>query len=113
SSLLTTLGLRALAPSSPTPPNLSATFLISHFLFAYIFLSARGVKRHFKLDHNLAPREDVAKYGEAMVREGKLSRKQLDLVKRWEAAHANAVEDTASLWGVCCITMMVLAGKRL
>ena len=91
-SLLTTLGLRALSPVDPKPPNLAATFLISNFIFAYALLSTRGIKRHYNFDHNCSPREDVSKYGEAMVKEGKLDRKTLDRVKRWESAHANAVE---------------------
>lgn len=44
------------------------------------------------LDHNSAPREDLAKYGEAAVQSGKISRGTLNRLKRQEAAHANAVE---------------------
>ncbi|KAH8781751.1 hypothetical protein F5882DRAFT_406101 [Hyaloscypha sp. PMI_1271] len=91
-SLLTALGLRALSLGDPKPPNLAATFLISNFIFAYALLSTRGIKRHYNFDHNCSPREDVSKYGETMVKEGKLDRKTLDRVKRWESAHANAVE---------------------
>jgi hypothetical protein len=91
-SLPTTLGLRALSLGDPKPPNLAATFLISNFIFAYALLSTRGIKRHYNFDHNCSPREDVSKYGEAMVKKGKLVRKTLDMVKRWESAHANAVE---------------------
>ncbi|TVY46953.1 hypothetical protein LOCC1_G003230 [Lachnellula occidentalis] len=89
SSLPTLLGLH----STTTPvPSLAATFLISNFIYAYAILSTRYIKNRYKFDHNSSPREDVAKYGEAMVREGKLSAGQLAMVKRWESAHANAVE---------------------
>ncbi|PMD41899.1 hypothetical protein L207DRAFT_333389 [Hyaloscypha variabilis F] len=91
-SILTTLGLRTLSPGEPQSPNLAATFLISNFLFAYALLSTRGIKRLYKFDHNTSPREDVSKYGETLVREGKLDRKTLERVKRWESAHGNTVE---------------------
>ncbi|KAN0098984.1 hypothetical protein V8E51_014647 [Hyaloscypha variabilis] len=91
-SILTTLGLRILSPGEPQPPNLAATFLISNFIFAYALLSTRGIKRLYKFDHNTSPREDVSKYGEKLMREGKLDRKTLERVKRWESAHANTVE---------------------
>ncbi|TVY56065.1 hypothetical protein LCER1_G003706 [Lachnellula cervina] len=89
SSLLTLVGLRA---TTAQVPSLASTFLIGNFIYAYAILSTRFIKRRYKLDHNDSPREDVAKYGEAMVKEGKLSAKQLAMVKRWESAHANAVE---------------------
>ena len=47
------------------------------------------------LDHNASPREDVARYGEAAVRAGKLSRRRLEQVKRMQSAHENSVEGFA------------------
>jgi uncharacterized MAPEG superfamily protein len=55
-------------------------------------LGPRFGKIWFKFDHNVSPREDCPKYGAKMVSEGKLSQRSLDLVKRWEGAHANAIE---------------------
>ncbi|KUJ17918.1 uncharacterized protein LY89DRAFT_683903 [Mollisia scopiformis] len=94
SSLLTTLGLRALPATSPpnSVPNLASTFLIWNFLHAYAFMSTRFIKNYYKFDHNSAPREDVEKYGEKMVKDGKLTAGQLAMVKRWEAGHENCVE---------------------
>jgi len=89
SSLLTLVGLRS---TTAAVPSLASTFLISNFIYAYAILSTRFIKQRYRFDHNGSPREDVAKYGEAMVKEGKLSAKQLAMVKRWESAHANAVE---------------------
>jgi uncharacterized MAPEG superfamily protein len=89
-SLTTTLGLRALPPGISAPNHASA-FLILNFITAYV-LGPRLAKIYFKFDHNLSPREDCAKYGEKMVTEGKLSRRSLDLIKRWEGAHENATE---------------------
>lgn len=44
------------------------------------------------MDHNTCPREDVRKYAEKMVQDRKISRRTLEMIKRWEAAHANVVE---------------------
>ena len=44
------------------------------------------------IDHNLSPRGDLSKYGEVAVREGKLSRRRLDQIRRMQSAHENSVE---------------------
>ena len=90
-SLLTTLGLRASLDSRT--PNHAPAFLGFHFIYAYGILSSRTLKQWYGIDHQASPREDLAKYGEAAVREGKLTRKQLDMLKRNESAHANSVEN--------------------
>jgi uncharacterized MAPEG superfamily protein len=73
-------------------PCYAAGSIVYSFVFAYAAQSPRFIKLAYGLDHNVAPREDVAVYGDAAVKAGKLSRKQLALVKRVEAAHLNAVE---------------------
>ncbi|KAJ5374132.1 hypothetical protein N7517_006138 [Penicillium concentricum] len=89
-SLLPTLGLR----SSLNPaPNHGPIFLTFNFILAYGLLSSRTLKQWYGLDHQVSPREDLSKYGETAVREGKITRKQLDMLKRNESAHANAVEN--------------------
>ncbi|KAJ5112017.1 hypothetical protein N7532_000062 [Penicillium argentinense] len=90
SSILTTLGLRA-APSQAAP-NHATSFLIANWALAYCLMSTRGTKIRLGLDHNVSPREDLSKYGEAAVQSGKISRARLNRLKRQEAAHANAVE---------------------
>lgn len=90
SSILTTLGLRD-APGAPAP-NHGTTLLVANFILAYALMSTRGSKVRHGLDHNVAPRDDLAKYGEAAVQAGKLDRRTLNRLKRREAAHANAVE---------------------
>lgn len=45
------------------------------------------------IDNNVAPRADLATYGEAAVKSGKVSRRTLTRLKREEAAHANVIED--------------------
>lgn len=90
STTLTTLGLRA--ASGQQPPNHAAGYLVANFVLAYALLSTRGGKIRHGLDHNVSPREDLSKYGEAAVQAGKLSRTTLNRLKRQEAAHANAVE---------------------
>ncbi|KAL4973023.1 hypothetical protein BDW66DRAFT_143009 [Aspergillus desertorum] len=110
-SLLTALGL-ALGLTSPTPgltvANLGPTALSVNFIFAYGLLSSRTIKQYYGLDHNVSPREDLAKYGDAAVRSGKISQKTLDMIKRNESAHANAVENYALLVGA--VAMATVAG---
>jgi len=72
--------------------NLAPYHTMFNFLFAYVFLSSRGLKHYLKIDHNVSPREDVSKYGERAVAEGKITKRQLNLAKRNEAAHANSME---------------------
>lgn len=54
----TLLGLQG-----PNAPSYTATYLIFHFLFAYAGISTRPWKMHYKIDHNVSPREDLTKYG--------------------------------------------------
>jgi hypothetical protein len=82
-SLLTTLGLQHLPPNSPQPPSYAASAIITNFLFAHALLSARAPKFRLGLDHNVSPREDVAKYGEKMVQAGKITREQLKRLIRY------------------------------
>jgi len=93
-SLATNLGLRA-ASSSPTlsTTNYSPAFLAFHFIFAYGILSSRTLKQWYGIDHNASPREDLSKHGDAAVQSGKITQKQLDMLRRNEAVHANAVEN--------------------
>ncbi|KAJ6028956.1 hypothetical protein N7499_000098 [Penicillium canescens] len=90
SAILTTLGLRAAAGQQPA--NHAAGFLVGNWFLAFCFMSIRGEKMYYGLDHNDSPREDLSKYGERAVQEGKLSRRTLEKLKRKEAAHANAQE---------------------
>lgn len=90
STILSTLGLRA-TPGQQAP-NYAAALLIANWAFAYGLMSTRGAKIYYGIDNNVAPREDLSKYGEAAVRAGKLSQRTLNKLKRQEAAHANAVE---------------------
>lgn len=92
STFFASIGLRA-APQTASIPNYGPAFLGFNFIFAYGILSSRTLKQIYGIDHQESPREDLAKYGEAAVREGKLTRAQLDMLKRNEAAHANAVEN--------------------
>ncbi|KAJ5788613.1 hypothetical protein N7457_003603 [Penicillium paradoxum] len=80
-------------PSTNPTPNYGLYFLTFHFIFAYRVLSSRTLKQWYGIDHQVSPREDLGKYGEAAVRDGKITRRQLDMLKRNEAAHANSVEN--------------------
>ncbi|KIV78884.1 hypothetical protein PV11_06489 [Exophiala sideris] len=90
SSLAAVLGLNS---NTLTPtPNYAPYHAIFNFLSAYVFFSSRFLKNSYGIDHNVNPREDVARFGERAVQEGKITQKQLNLLKRNEALHANAVD---------------------
>lgn len=99
-SLVNNLGLRAASSSSTfTTTNYGPAFLAFHFIFAYGVLSSRTLKQWYGIDHNASPREDLAKYGDAAVKSGKITQKQLNMLRRNESAHANAVENYAFFVG--------------
>ncbi|KAI1325422.1 hypothetical protein F5Y16DRAFT_377968 [Xylariaceae sp. FL0255] len=105
-SLATSLGLR---PSSGLPiPNYATGFLTFNFFFAYGLLSSRTLKQIWGIDHNVSPREDLAKYGDAAVKSGKITQSQLDMLRRNESAHANAVENYTLL--VAALGFATIAG---
>ncbi|KAJ5684859.1 uncharacterized protein N7477_001204 [Penicillium maclennaniae] len=106
SSILSTIGLRA-APGAQTR-NYAAGFLVANWGFAYALMSTRGTKIRLGLDNNVAPREDLSKYGEAAVQAGKISQRTLNKLKRQEAAHANAVEGYPLF--VAAMLLSVVAG---
>jgi uncharacterized MAPEG superfamily protein len=114
SSLAAAIGLRGAGAGalgslqSTSVPNFGPACIIFHFLFAYGVLSSRTLKQFYGIDHNESPREDLAKYGEQAVQDGKLTRKQLQMLKRNESAHANAVENFSLL--VAGVTFASLAG---
>ncbi len=83
------LGLLSLSGGSLVAP---AGFLAWNWLFAYCALSSRTPKQYFGIDNNGNPRQDLAKYGEAAVREGKMTRGQLEMIQRMEAATANSID---------------------
>jgi uncharacterized MAPEG superfamily protein len=64
-----------------------------HFVFAYCILAPRHLKQIYGIDHNVSPREDLAKYGDAAVKSGKITQKQLDMMRRNESAQANSIEN--------------------
>jgi len=85
------LGLN-LAGSSSNKSAAPAAFLAWQWLYAYCVLASRTWKQIYGIDHNGSPRQDLNKYAEAAIRDGKLTRKQVDQLKRIEAASANATE---------------------
>ncbi|ETS74780.1 hypothetical protein PFICI_13264 [Pestalotiopsis fici W106-1] len=97
-SLATTLGLRA-ASAGAFVPNHAAGYLAFNFAWSYLALASRHLKQLWGIDHQSAPRDDIAKYGEAAVRSGKITQSQLNMLKRNEAAYANSVENYTLLVG--------------
>lgn len=97
STWVTTLGLSP--DGTGSTPAYAPYYVMANFFLAYVVLSSRPLKNALHIDHNVCPREDITKYGEAAVQKGKISRAQLNMLKRNEAAHANAVEHFPMLVG--------------
>ncbi|KAL2419312.1 hypothetical protein ABEF95_010147 [Exophiala dermatitidis] len=79
-------------PSTSSPFAAPAAFLAWNWIYAYCVLSSRTLKQIRGIDHNGNPRQDLNKYADAAVREGKLTRAQLEQIQRLEAASANSIE---------------------
>lgn len=85
--------------------NYAASLIITNFLLAFLVFSARPLKNYLKIDRNIAPREDLSKYGASEVQKGRLSQETLEILKRLESCHANAMEHLPFFIGamVCCV----------
>lgn len=92
-SLATTLGLRASSIPGSITPNYAPAFLSVNFILAYCVFAPRHLKQIYGIDHNVSPREDLGKYGEAAVKSGKITQKQLEMMRRNESAQANSIEN--------------------
>lgn len=89
------LGLGPLGLFSANPTQrfaAPAAFLGWGWLYAYCVLASRTWKQWYGIDHNGSPRQDLSKYADVAVREGKMTRKQVEQIRRVEAASANATE---------------------
>ncbi|KAJ5901387.1 hypothetical protein N7504_007381 [Penicillium tannophilum] len=98
SSILTTVGLRA-TPGEQVP-NHAATLLLANWALAYGLMSTRLTKIYYGIDNNIAPREDLATFGEAAVKAGKLDRRTLNNLKLFTAAYAGVPSETINTIGV-------------
>ncbi len=89
SSMASTLGLQAGA-SAHAP-----YYLMFNFIYTFVVLAPRHLKQIHGIDDNVCPREGVGKYGDKAVQDGKMTREQLAMIKRNEAAQANRTENFA------------------
>ncbi|MCJ1416030.1 hypothetical protein MMC32_002365 [Xylographa parallela] len=92
-SLATLLGLHTPSLPNLTTPNYAPAYIGLHFVLAYLVLAPRHLKQIYGIDHNVSPREDLAKYGDAAVEAGKITATQLAMMRRNESAQANAIEN--------------------
>ena len=77
---------------SSRPINYAASFIVTNFILAHIVFSDRVLKGIYKIDHNASPRQDLDKYGAEAVRKGKIDQATLEMLKRSEGAHKNALD---------------------
>lgn len=69
-----------------------AAFIAWNWFYAYGVLASRNFKQWYGIDNQASPRQDLKKYGDIAVREGKMTQAQLDQIHRVEAASANSTE---------------------
>ena len=69
-----------------------AAFLAWNWFEAYCVLSSRTLKQWYGIDHNGNPRQDLAKYGDVAIKEGKITKSKIEQIQRMEAASANSVD---------------------
>jgi len=67
---------------------------------------------YYGLDHNASPRLDLDKYGDEAVKEGKIGRKTLDMLKRWEGAHANNLEAFPAFVGTLVCFFLIFLSRE-
>jgi hypothetical protein len=82
-----------------TPYAVPAAFLGFNWFYAYGILSSRTLKQIYGIDHNGSPRQDLNKCADVYVREGKMTRAQVEMIQRCESASANSVEGYTFLVG--------------
>ncbi|KAF7897770.1 uncharacterized protein EAF01_008736 [Botrytis porri] len=99
---MSTLTTFLFTPLSPTI-NHTIPYILTNWTFSYLVLASRHWKQYYGFDHNESPRYDIQEYGERMVREGKLTKRQLDRVKRVQSASSNSVEHFGFFMG--CIIL--------
>lgn len=90
------------------PISILAAFAGSHLL-----LQHRLPMVFYGIDNNVYPRDDLRVKGEAAVASGKLTPAQLRRLKRWEAAHYNAVENLPLFVGAILSLQFAGASNRL
>ncbi|KAE8377522.1 hypothetical protein BDV26DRAFT_211661 [Aspergillus bertholletiae] len=66
--------------------------MLVSWLISFVVFSMRQEKTWFSIDHNHAPRDDLAKCGEAAVQSGKITRQTLNRLKYQVAIMANSAE---------------------
>ncbi|KAF2673943.1 hypothetical protein BT63DRAFT_422050 [Microthyrium microscopicum] len=88
-----------------SPYYITAGFLTWNWFYAYGILSSRTIKQIYGIDHNASPRQDLNKYADAAIREGKLTREQVDMIQRCEGASANSVEGYTLFFGSVIFAM--------
>jgi hypothetical protein len=69
------------------------------WFYAYGLLSSRTIKQFYGLDNNANPRQDLNKYAEVSIKEGKVTRAQVEQIQRFESASANSVEGYTFIFG--------------
>lgn len=89
--MLTTLGLRASTFALPVA-NYGPYFLLGNFFLSYVLTTTRFSKTFLGVDNNISPRYDLNVHADKYIKDGKMTQKQLDALRRMQSAHENSME---------------------
>ncbi len=93
--------------------NYGPISILAAFAGSHLILQHRLPMIFYGLDSNIYPREDVQKNGEKAVASGKLTPAQLRRLKRWQAAHYNAIENLPIFVGTILSLQFAGASNRV
>ncbi|PWY97339.1 hypothetical protein BCV70DRAFT_202920 [Testicularia cyperi] len=94
--------------------NYGPISILAAFAGSHLILQHRIPKLFYGIDNNVYPREDLeGGNGEKLVAQGKITAKQLRRLKRWQAAHYNAVEHLPVFVGAILSLQFAGASNRL
>ncbi|EST08666.1 Membrane-associated, eicosanoid/glutathione metabolism (MAPEG) protein [Kalmanozyma brasiliensis GHG001] len=93
--------------------NYGPVSILAAFAGSHLLLQHRLPMLFYGLDQNVYPRDDLRVNGEKHVASGKITQAQLRRLKRWEAAHYNAIENLPIFIGSILSLQFAGAPNRL
>lgn len=93
--------------------NYGPISILAAFAGSHLLLQHRLPMLFYGLDNNVYPREDIQTNGEKAVASGKITSSQLRRLKRWQAAHYNAVENLPIFIGTVLSLQVAGASNKI
>ncbi|KAJ1035923.1 hypothetical protein NDA13_000579 [Ustilago tritici] len=93
--------------------NYGPISILAAFAGSHLLLQHRIPMLFYGIDNMVYPRDDLRVHGERHVASGKITPEQLRRLKRWEAAHYNAVENLPIFVGTILSLQVAGVSNRL